>query len=64
VIYYIMSRTKLEWTPERLAQIKALHDEGQSYTKILQWLYDTYGVLYTAARLSQLFKRMKQQDAV
>ena len=54
--------TKLKWTPELYEMIWNLSVvEKRSQNEICRALFDTYGVSYSAPRISQILKKMRAQ---
>ena len=54
--------TKLKWTPELYEMIWNLSVvEKRSQNEICRVLFDTYGVSYSAPRISQILEKMRAQ---
>ena len=54
--------TKLKWTPELYEEVFNLHYiEKRSLNEICRVLFDKYNVSYSAPRISQILKKVRNE---
>lgn len=58
-----MRTAKFDWEAHKDQLLELKYNQKKSLTEICTILYEKAGVKYTAARVSQVFKRWKQAEA-